>query len=305
VGAGKSTLLKFLRADLERDWLVVGFDAWRQSSVGPAWWALLAALRHDLARSLGWWARLRLRLAEAWARVRRAGAPYLLALSLLLVVAAGVFLLLQPRNLDSKGTEDLAKAITAIVSAVGTLWAGALVAGRFLLWDSARGARLFEQSNTNPMQGVADHFAWVLRRVRRPVVFLIDDLDRCAEGYVVELLDAGQTLLRDAPKHVLREDTRGFQTYFVVAGDGAWIRTSYEVAYQTFAASVAEPGRSLGYLFLDKLFQLTVPVPALSAQAQDAYLKALLGTKSPRGRACGPRGGPSPTQKRGREHQRG
>jgi hypothetical protein len=33
-----------------------------------------------------------------------------------------------------------------------------------------------------------------------------------------------------------------------------------------------------GHLFLDKLFQLTVPVPILSSQAQDAYLKALLHT---------------------------
>jgi tetratricopeptide (TPR) repeat protein len=279
-GAGKSTLLKFLRADLERDWLIVGFDAWRQSSIGPAWWALLAALRHDLARSLRLPARFWLRLAEAWIRVRRAGAPYLLALSLLLVAAAGVFLLLRPRQLDSKATTDLAKTVTAILSAVGTLWAGALVAGRFLLWDSARGARVFEQSNSNPMQEVADHFAWLLRHVKRPVVFLIDDLDRCAEGYVVELLDAVQTLLRDAPKRVLREDTRGFETYFVVAADGAWIRTSYEVAYQTFAASVGEPGRPLGHLFLDKLFQLTVPVPTISANAQHAYLQALLHTKS-------------------------
>jgi len=198
--------------------------------------------------------------------------------SLLLVAAAGVFLLLRPRQLDSKTAGDLAKTATAVLAAVATLWAGALVAGRFLLWESARGAKLFEQSNTNPMQEVADHFAWLLRRVGRPVVFLIDDLDRCAEGYVVELLDAVQTLLRDAPRRVLREDTRGFETYFVIAADGAWIRTSYEVTYQTFASAVAEPGRPLGYLFLDKLFQLTVPVPALSAQAQAAYLKALLHT---------------------------
>jgi KAP family P-loop domain len=196
----------------------------------------------------------------------------------LLVLTAGVFLLLRPQQLDSKATGDLVLIVTAVLSVLGTLGAGALVAGRFLLWDSARGARLFEQSNTNPMQEVADHFAWLLRRVGRPVVFLIDDLDRCAERYVVELLDAVQTLLRDALKHVPDKDTDAFETYFVVAADGAWIRTSYEVAYQTFASSVAEPGRPLGYLFLDKLFQLTVPVPTLSSQAQDVYLKALLHT---------------------------
>jgi hypothetical protein len=277
-GAGKSTLLNFLRADLKRDWLVVEFDAWRQSNVGPAWWALLAALRHDLAQSLPRWIRIPLRVAEAVARIRRAGAPYMLALSLLFVVAAGMVLLLRPRQFDWKATGDLVLTAVAVLSALGTLGAGALVAVRFLLWDSARGARLFEQSNTNPMQEVADHFAWLLRRVGRPVVFLIDDLDRCPERYVVELLDAVQTLLRDALKREPDRDGDTFETYFVVAADGAWIRTSYEVAYQTFALSVAEPGRPLGYLFLDKLFQLTVPVPILSSQAQDAYLKALLHT---------------------------
>jgi KAP family P-loop domain len=199
-GAGKSTLLNFLRAELGRDWLIVEFDAWRQSNVGPAWWALLAALRHDLTQSLTRWARIRLRVAEAWARIRRAGAPYLLALSFLLVVAASMFLLLRPRHLDWSATWDVVLTAAAVVSALGTLGAGALVAGRFLLWDSARGARLFEQSNTNPMQEVADHFAWLLRRVGRPVALLIDDLDRCPERYVVELLDAVQTLLRDALK---------------------------------------------------------------------------------------------------------
>ena len=276
-GTGKSTMLNFLRGELEQGWLVVEFDAWRQSSVGPAWWALLATLRHDYAQALGWPAQFRLRLADGWVRIRRAGAPYGLALWLLfLVVAAGVFLLLRPGQFTLRATGDLVLTVTAVVSALGTLWAGALVAGRFLAWDSARGARVFEESNTNPMRQVADHFAWLLRRIGRPVVFLIDDLDRCGGDYVVELLDAVQTLVRDAPRRVRRNDARSFAAYFVVAADGAWIRTSYEAAHQVFVDSVAEPGRPLGYLFLDKLFQLTVPIPSLSPQAQATYLEALL-----------------------------
>jgi hypothetical protein len=58
------------------------------------------------------------------------------------------------------------------------------------------------------------------------------------------------------------------------------IRTSYEAAYEPFAPAVAEPGCPLGYLFLDKLFQLTVPVPTLSPQAQKDVLKELLRTTS-------------------------
>jgi hypothetical protein len=151
------------------------------------------------------------------------------------------------------------------------------VAGRFLLWDSARGARLFEQSNTNPMQDVADHFGWLLVKVGRPVVFFIDDLDRCPESYVVELLEAVQTLVRDAPMWQPRRGKTAAAAYFVVAADGAWIRKSYEVAFEKFEQSVAEPGRPLGYLFLDKLFQLRVPVPSIDDPRQSEYLRDLLG----------------------------
>lgn len=281
-GSGKSTLLNFLRTELGGDWLTVDFDAWRQARVGPPWWALLAALRHNLGANLGLLLRARLRMAESWARLRRAGAPFALALTLLFATATGVFLLLRPRALTLTAAGDIARTATAVITAVGTLWAGALVAGRFLLWDSARGARLFEQSNTNPMQDVADHFGWLVVKVGRPVVFFIDDLDRCPESYVVELLDAVQTLVRDAPRWRPKRAKAAVATYFVVAADGAWIRKSYEIAYGTFEQYVAEPGRPLGYLFLDKLFQLRVPVPSIDAPRQDEYLRALLGVHTPK-----------------------
>ncbi|CRK59328.1 COG0683: ABC-type branched-chain amino acid transport systems, periplasmic component [Alloactinosynnema sp. L-07] len=41
-----------------------------------------------------------------------------------------------------------------------------------------------------------------------------------------------------------------------------------------------EPGRPLGYLFLDKLFQLSVPMPAMGVETQSGYLGALLGVDS-------------------------
>jgi phosphotransferase system HPr (HPr) family protein len=285
-GSGKSTLLNFVRTELGREWLAVDFDAWRQAGVGPPWWALLAALRHNLGRDLGLLKRARLRIAESLARLRRGGAPFAFALTLLLSTASGVFLLLRPHDFTLNATGDAARTVTAVLTAIGTLWAGALVAGRFLLWDSARGARLFEQSNTNPMQDVADHFGWLVVKIGRPVVFFIDDLDRCPESYVVELLDAVQTLIRDAPRWRPKRGKTAVATYFVVAADGAWIRKSYEIAYQTFEQYVAEPGRPLGYLFLDKLFQLRVPVPSIDTPRQNEYLRELLGAPGPKERGA-------------------
>jgi hypothetical protein len=278
-GAGKSTLLNFLdtelRSGMDRHpgFVTVPFDAWREAGVGPAWWALLTALRDAVRRQRGWPARVRLSLTESAARLRRVGAPFLLALVVLLALAGGVLWLFSPADLT--GLQDTAAAVTGILAAVGTLWAGTLVAGRFLLWDSARGARLFEQSNTNPMLEVTRHFGWLLRKSGKPVVFLIDDLDRCPDTYVVELLDSVQTLVRDSGPP---------SAHFVVSADGAWIRTSYELHYATFAEAIAEPGRPLGYLFLDKFFQLRVPVPAIDASRQRQYLRELL-----RGPAASPR----------------
>lgn len=63
----------------------------------------------------------------------------------------------------------------------------------------------------------------------------------------------------------------------MVAADGAWIRQAYEVAYEKFAAAIEEPGRPLGYLFLDKLFQLRVPLPSIGSLNQSDFFRRLLG----------------------------
>jgi hypothetical protein len=133
------------------------------------------------------------------------------------------------------------------------------------------------------MRDVADHFGWLVGRARHPVVFFIDNLDRCTEGYVVDLLDTIQTLVRDAGppplgrRRLRRQSKPSSTACFIIAADGCWLRKSYEVTYDKFAASVAEPGRPLGYLFLDKLFQLRVPVPSMDMHKHREYLSELLG----------------------------
>jgi hypothetical protein len=275
-GTGKSTLLRFLRAELERaGWLVVDFDAWRQSRIGPPWWALLVALRDAIASGLSRRRRTSLRLAESWTRIRRGGAPYLFAVAVLLAIVIGLLVLLGKPSWTSVG--DTAKSLSAVVAAIGTLWAGGKLASRFLLWESARGAVMYEQTQAKPMESLADHFAWLLARAGRPVMFFVDDLDRCPAEYVVELLEAVQTLIRGASDRV---GTLPPGPYFVVAADGSWLRTSYEKHYAEFQGAVAEPGRPLGYLFLDKLFQLTVTVPRVASPEKARYLRGLLRTSA-------------------------
>lgn len=283
-GIGKSSIFNFLRDELEAaddPWIVVEFNAWRQADMGPAWWTLMTALRKRVAEDLRVGARLRLALADVWQRARATGAPYALALITVFIVAlAGVFAI-GPGNLTLENSAGAAKSIAGITAVLGSIWAAALVAGRFLLWESAAGAHYFERSARNPTGYLRDHFAWLVQRRKRPVVFLIDDLDRCPAKYVVELLDGIQSLMRDPGENPLERGADRAKEpycgpYFVVAGDGGWLRGSYEQEYGENAMVAVGPGQTLGHLFLDKLFQLSVTVPRLSSEGQRAYLEGLL-----------------------------
>ena len=96
------------------------------------------------------------------------------------------------------------------------------------------------------------------------VAVFTDDIDRCDSAYVIELLEGIQTLLRTAP------------VVYVVAGDRKWICSSFEKRYVDFCGELGAPGRPLGYLFLDKVFQLSTPIPRLSAHRQAEYWNKLL-----------------------------
>ncbi|MEU8901416.1 DUF3578 domain-containing protein [Nocardia sp. NPDC048505] len=292
-GAGKSTLLKLLKLELEKGFVVVDYDAWRNSRVDPPWWALLTTLRAAIADSLTRRERIVLRVKEVWQRIRRTGSPYFLALAVwaiavsLLSVAVRWALSQQSNGTTAGGARGaielmwrVAPTGAAFIALFATFGTGALVLGRRLLWESARGARLYEQAAIDPMQNVAEHFGWLLTQSPRPVVFFIDDLDRCKQEQVVSLLEAAQTMMRTAP--MPKEGKRQPKPVsFVVAADGAWLRRAYELAYAEFKDAVAEPGRSLGYLFLDKFFQLSVPMPAIGVARQKIYFQGLLREKDP------------------------
>jgi hypothetical protein len=276
-GAGKTSLLNLLERRLTSPpdpTVVVPFNAWRYARVEPPWWALITCLRDQLIRARPWWRRPWLHIRETATRVRRSGASYLLAMIVLVLLGAGVIALLGPISFAPTKFGDFSKAITAGIAVLAALWSAGKVAAKLLLWNSARGARLLEQSHTNPMQEVTEHFAWLVEHAPKPVVLFIDDLDRCDEKFVVAILDAVQNLVRDAPAGAGRIPRAAS---FVVAADGAWLRRAYEKTYENFQGAVDEPGRPLGYLFLDKLFQLSVPMPAMGPQVQSGYLNALLG----------------------------
>jgi hypothetical protein len=280
-GVGKTSLLNFLRTALQDEerpaedrWVTVGFNAWRHQRIRPPWWALIREIYTQSARQLGFFGSLWLRLRWFWWRLRADWLPVLLALVLIVVAVlfgiGAIDLVPAPSGpgggaglsseLGAKAVELILKVVTAVFAA------GAVVIafGRSLVFGSARAAQTYMELRSDPLRPIALLFEKLVAAVGRPIAVLVDDLDRCEGKYVIELLEGIQTLFRGAP------------VTYVVAADRKWICSSFQKEYEEFGKTIGEPGRPLGYLFLDKVFQVSASVPMLSPQAQSGYWQALL-----------------------------
>jgi hypothetical protein len=291
-GAGKTTLVRFVADELRNPqpapdattppvWTTVELDAWRSSQLSPAWWALLSHLRRGVREPMGFWRRRRFDLRHL---AREAGRLWRVWVPAALVVAA--LIVLWSVNADVSATMAAVTTVVAFVAGVGGL------GSRLFSLGSIQGARLHERLNDHPMEAVAEEIRWVRTQSDRPILLVIDDLDRCNERFAVELLDAVQTLLRSPvraaqqslsqptirqPLSLRRQIRKPLPALVVLAvGDHRWLRAAYEHAYAVFSPYVSEPGRPLGHLFLDKLFQVRIELPHLGHAQVESYVASLL-----------------------------
>ena len=278
-GSGKSSMLNLLQAQLERPgeqeppWpegeepkpaLVVWFNAWKHQRMRPPWWALMNAIYHGGMRRCAesgnererWGDRFALwRLWWSW-RWKAEVFPILLVA---LLVAALSFALL--------GTEmrTLVETVSKIGAAALVVLAAVYGYARLMIFGSQKAVQAYADLTTDPYRRIVDLFDSLVETVKVPLIVFIDDLDRCDSDYVVELLEGIQTLFRRAP------------VTYVVAADRKWICSSFEKKYGDFSLAIGEPARPLGYLFLDKLFQISAGMPQLTPELKALYLSTLLG----------------------------
>ena len=281
-GAGKTSVLNFLAAELRRPTepgvkgcVVVEFNAWRHQRIVPPWWWLMTALYSGAVREL--WQRDKPRAVWLWFRERlwrsKAGWPGYVAL--LLVVGALVWAW-QAGWFGAVGDEELfspdtAKgylaAAAAIITPALTIWGLLHAMGRWVFSTSAKGARRFMANTSDPMRTVQDHVDQLTKWIKHDIVVMIDDLDRCKGPYVVELLEGIQTLFRDVP------------VTYVIAADRDWLADSYAAEYSGFVSAGGDAGRPVGYLFLEKTFQISTGLPR-SGQWLATYWNRLLQSSS-------------------------
>lgn len=265
-GSGKTSVLNLLKADLGRSdppWLIVEFNAWRNQQRTPAWWPIISHVGAAVSR-LSWWEFPKARWCWAWWNLRMRWVPIVFSLLLTGVFAFFAWRAVsghQPKDmLDT--VKDMVAGALALVSLAGLAW----TASRSIFFGSKNAAEAYVQSTSEPFRPIVKLFERMIWAMKRPVAVFIDDLDRCDSSYVIDLLEGIQTLLRSAP------------VVYVVAGDRKWICSSFEKRYVDFCGQIGMPGRPLGYLFLDKVFQLSTGIPRLSTLHQAAYWKRLLET---------------------------
>ncbi|MGH4014444.1 MAG: P-loop NTPase fold protein [Pseudonocardiaceae bacterium] len=190
-----------------------------------------------------------LRVTLRWLALLRVA---LLRVLLLAVAAAGVYLAFSP------GLVTQWLPLPSMIQRHPTVWAVSVVLGcavLYTLWTASR-----------------------RRQPRRPILLVIDDLDRCSAERVVKLLETVHTLLREpAGTRLLPHWRRPASLIVLVLADGRWVRAAFEARYESFGA-LGSPVHGLGADFLQKVFDHIVLVPALAADQVQTYVDHVTGT---------------------------
>lgn len=303
-GAGKSSLLNFLAVDLRNrrhdpddggeptsspptgrplierllrtrrpanpslsQWIVVEFSAWEHQRLVAPWWWLLAAVQRSCARELwqinrGRWLWFWIR-DIAWRLWNARAALIALLLLVAAITAAWAFdwFGFSGQPLTSVRTGVL--TATAVIAFAGSIVGLAHGAGKWLAIGSAEGAVRFLKRAHDPLGVYRRRFRWLVRSAGRPITVFIDDLDRCRPEYVVELLEGIQTIFAEEP------------VAYVIAADRGWLCDSFAHEYREFVGPDNESGRPLGFLFIEKTFQISLEIPPLSPDDRSSFWSSL------------------------------
>ena len=129
---------------------------------------------------------------------------------------------------------------------------------------AGEGARNYSLGADDPLQRFRHHFARTMAMMRRPVLVLVDDLDRCEPAYVVELVRGMQTILQSG------------RVVFVLLGDRDWIEQAFCEVHKSMKGIKVGPEHEFGARFVEKAIQLSFVLPDISEQARRGYVRYLL-----------------------------
>jgi len=248
-GAGKSSLLKLIEEKLEqdeKDWIVIKFDAWLYQGYDDARAALLEVIATALTEAADGNASLAKKTKKLLARVDGFRVMGLLA------EGAALFAGVPTGGLIAKSVGALGDAADGIQDQeeYGNLGKTAKEAK-----EQAGGLLRPETKNSPPQQidAFRKEYGEILEELGKPLVVVIDNLDRCLPTNAIHTLEAIRLFLFLT------------NTAFIIAADEEMIRSSVADYFKG-----ASDRHQIDYL--DKLIQVPIRVPKAGVREIRSYL---------------------------------
>ncbi|MBE9472627.1 MAG: hypothetical protein IMY75_11030 [Chloroflexi bacterium] len=292
-GKGKSSFMAQIREELVKEGkagvipiVTVDFNAWRYDDATQVWAGLLNKVSAEVEKKLGYWRTLRI---NTWHAVRTRTAELFWAAALplfILLTAAGLgwWLLggngrevLEGMLAGQTPTSELGKAILPVLGAAGSLLLLIKRLAQATQPVSARIANFAKLPSYSKELGfqhaVIEDLKFLQTALRKHcsgarVVVFIDDLDRCSEERIMEILQAIILVLAPAE-------------FFVFLGiDTGMI---YRAINEHYTTDGKPPERSFSRQYLRKILQLSFHLPSIEKAEREKLLNALFSKESVNG----------------------
>lgn len=284
-----------LTPDAARPWIIVPFNAWQMEHCTPPWWAFyqvtheacFKAIRTEGDKPVSVARKGGRTISPAWARwsrwlwlwtvefAWRLFTPKLVIPLIGTLLSGLVFLIMMAAGMiDTATKDDKTTAVFDPTSPIGLIMLGltglTVIGGAVSLFVESLApgvnplAERLGLGNSDPLARFRKHFQDTLTRIKRPVLVVIDDLDRCRPETIVDLVRGMQTILR-SPRVV-----------FLILGDRDWIERAFEARNADMAKVGGGVEQSLGARFVEKAIQMSFLLPGMGATNQSDYVRGLL-----------------------------
>src|SRR5262249_10595706 len=113
-----------------------------------------------------------------------------------------------------ENAETLVSTAVKLFTTFAAAIAAFVATGRAIVFGPSNNAKFYSDLSGDPLARITRLFKFIVSCAARPVAIFIDDLDRCDEPYVVDLLNGIQVLFRSK------------RVAYLVAADRDWIRAA-------------------------------------------------------------------------------
>ncbi len=248
-------------------WMILRFNAWENQHVTPPWWNFYTSFLNGYKQQTH--LHEGLQLSEyIWRFFTPETKKSLTITAVLILFAFGI--VQYSETLQSYATSTAVAAVFGATSLAAFIFTQAKAGVRRLVDASQSAYNPTVLGEEDPLSRLRARFLRVAAYNKRPVLMIIDDIDRCEPEYVVELMRGLITIFQS--NHVS----------YLILGDRGWIEQSFQNVNEDMADAHTDTTVSFGARFAEKVIQMSYLLPEIPEAERKLYLRSLLGTEAPK-----------------------